>query len=262
MNLKILFLKARLKLFPRLAGKYDFNEILKAAGIRVGKGTIFYDPNSMSIDRQRPWMLEIGEYCKITKGTVILAHDYSHSVLRRAYGELIGEAGHTIIGDNVFIGMNSIILMGSKIGNNVIIGAGSVVNGVIPDNCVAAGNPCRVIQTLDEHYHRRKEKSVNEAKLYVNTFIQAYGREPKVAEMGHFFPLFLERSRAALEQNGVNVSLNGDDPEDLVSKFLSSEPLFKSYGEFIQWCRLNSDSEVDNDCVKDYEGRNTEKGNK
>ena len=50
--------------------------------------------------------------------------------------------GATIeIGDNVFIGMNSIILMGSHIGNNVIIGAGSVVSGNIPDNSVVGGGP-------------------------------------------------------------------------------------------------------------------------
>ena len=83
MSLRIKFLKARLRYFPKYAGKYDFNEILKDAGIEVGKGTIFYDPNSMSIDRERPWMLKIGSYCKITKGTIILTHDYSRSVLRR-----------------------------------------------------------------------------------------------------------------------------------------------------------------------------------
>lgn len=89
MKLRLIFLKLRLKLFPRFAGKYDFNEILRAAGIQVGEGTIFYNPNSMSIDRQRPWMLKIGSYCKITGGTVILTHDYSRSVLRRAYGPII-----------------------------------------------------------------------------------------------------------------------------------------------------------------------------
>ena len=118
MNLKLLFIKVRLKYFPKKAGKYDFNKILKASGIEVGENTIFYDPNSMSIDRERPWMLKIGDYCKITKGTIILTHDYSRSVLRRFYGEIIGEAGETVIGNNVFIGMNSIILMGTKIGNN------------------------------------------------------------------------------------------------------------------------------------------------
>ena len=50
------------------------------------------------------------------------------------------------IGDNVFIGMNSIILKGVTIGNGVIIGAGSVVSSDIPDNEVWAGNPARFLK--------------------------------------------------------------------------------------------------------------------
>lgn len=52
------------------------------------------------------------------------------------------------IGNNVFIGCNCLILKGTKIGNNTTIGAGSVVSGDIPDNCIAAGNPARVIKTI------------------------------------------------------------------------------------------------------------------
>lgn len=241
MNARILFLKARLKFFPRCAGKYDFNEILAHDGIKVGKGTIFYDPNTMSIDRQRPWMIEIGEYCKITKGVTILAHDYSRSVLRRAYGEVIGEAGHTVIGNNVFIGMHSIILMGTHIGNNVIIGAGSVVSGNIPDNCVAAGNPCRVIRSLDEQYKLRKERSLEEAKEYYTSFVERYKRSPDIKEMGHFFPLFLRRTREELEKNGIDTHLNGDESEEIIEGFLRSEPVFASYEQFKEWCEKEQD---------------------
>jgi acetyltransferase-like isoleucine patch superfamily enzyme len=46
------------------------------------------------------------------------------------------------IGDNVWIGMNSVVLPGVEIGDNVIISAGSVVNRDIPSNCIAGGNPC------------------------------------------------------------------------------------------------------------------------
>ncbi len=54
-----------------------------------------------------------------------------------------------IIGDNVWIGYNSIILKGVTIGENSVIGAGSIVTKDIPANCVAAGNPCRIIRTLN-----------------------------------------------------------------------------------------------------------------
>lgn len=234
MKLRILFLKIRLKYFPRFAGNYDFNEILAYAGISVGKHTIFYSPNSMSIDRERPWMLKIGDYCKITKGTVILTHDYSRSVLRRVYGDVIGEAGMTLIGDNVFIGMNSVILMGTHIGDNVIIGAGSVVSGNVPSNCVIAGNPARVIRTLDEHYLIRKKKSEEEAAIYLNSFYQEYGRVPTVAEMGPFFSQFLERDIVRLNETGVNVNLNGDDKEDIINSFLTTNGLYNNYNEFVE----------------------------
>jgi acetyltransferase-like isoleucine patch superfamily enzyme len=51
-----------------------------------------------------------------------------------------------IIGDNVWIGMNSVVLPGITIGDNVAIGANSVVTKNIPSNSIAAGNPCRIIR--------------------------------------------------------------------------------------------------------------------
>ena len=55
-------------------------------------------------------------------------------------------ANPIVIGNNVWLGMNAVILPGVEIGNNVIIGANSVVNKNIPDNSIAAGNPCCVIR--------------------------------------------------------------------------------------------------------------------
>jgi acetyltransferase-like isoleucine patch superfamily enzyme len=56
-----------------------------------------------------------------------------------------------IIGDNVWIGMNSVILPGVKIGNNVIIGANSLVTKDIPDNVIAVGNPCKVLKQKEDY---------------------------------------------------------------------------------------------------------------
>ncbi|MFP4422464.1 MAG: DapH/DapD/GlmU-related protein [Desulfococcaceae bacterium] len=56
------------------------------------------------------------------------------------------EAAPIVIGDNVWIGMNSVVLPGVRIGNNVAIGAGSIITRDLPDNVVAAGNPCRVLR--------------------------------------------------------------------------------------------------------------------
>lgn len=53
-----------------------------------------------------------------------------------------------IIGDNVSLGANVTIMGGVHIGNNVVVGAGSVVVKDVPDNCIVAGNPARIIRTL------------------------------------------------------------------------------------------------------------------
>lgn len=53
------------------------------------------------------------------------------------------------IGDNVWIGAGAIVLPGVSIGANTVIGAGSIVNKSIPANCVAVGNPCKVIRSLE-----------------------------------------------------------------------------------------------------------------
>lgn len=54
------------------------------------------------------------------------------------------------IGDNVWIGGNTCVMPGVTIGNNAVIGAGSVVTKDIPDNVIAAGNPCRIIRKITE----------------------------------------------------------------------------------------------------------------
>lgn len=55
------------------------------------------------------------------------------------------------IGRNCWIGANVVIVPGVTIGNNVVIGAGSVVTKDLPDNVVAVGNPCKVLRTINEH---------------------------------------------------------------------------------------------------------------
>jgi len=72
------------------------------------------------------------------------------------------------IGNNVWIGGNSVILPGVTIGDNVVIGAGSVVTKDIPDNMIAAGNPCKVIREITEadrdYYYKDKKFDVDDYK--------------------------------------------------------------------------------------------------
>jgi acetyltransferase-like isoleucine patch superfamily enzyme len=61
-----------------------------------------------------------------------------------------GEPRPVAIGDNVWLGVGVMVLKGAKIGENSVIGAGSVVTGEIPANVVAAGNPCKIIRSLEQ----------------------------------------------------------------------------------------------------------------
>ena len=70
------------------------------------------------------------------------------------------------IGDNVWIGGNTVIVPGVHIGSNTVIGAGSVVTKDIPDWVIAAGNPCRVIREITEEdrpYYFKDRKFDDEA---------------------------------------------------------------------------------------------------
>lgn len=81
------------------------------------------------------------------------------------------DVGKITIGDNVWIGGSCCVLPGVKIGNNVVIGAGSVVTKDIPDNVCAAGNPCRVIREItdaDKPYYFKDRKFDEEAWAKIN----------------------------------------------------------------------------------------------
>ncbi|EMD1177345.1 sugar O-acetyltransferase [Vibrio harveyi] len=71
------------------------------------------------------------------------------------------------IGNNVWIGANSVVLPGVTIGENSVIGAGSVVTKDIPANVVAVGNPCRVLREMGEH---DKEFYFRDRKIEQNMF--------------------------------------------------------------------------------------------
>lgn len=246
MNLKLF--KIQRKLFPKTVSSQKYVAYLRQRGVEVGKGTIIYDAGSVVLDDTRPCLLKIGEYCKITAGVTVLTHDYSRSVLRRVYGPVLGEGRVTRIGNNVFIGVKSTVLMGTTIGNNVIVGAGSVVSGTIPDNVVIAGNPAKIIRTLDEHYEIWKKKTVRDAFEYVSAFEDKYNRIPTVTEMGQFYQLYLKRDEAELVKYNINISLGGDNREEVLESFLNSEPMFNGYEDFIDAWRKENAKNPDGGC--------------
>lgn len=104
-------------------------------------GTTIYSTNSIKIGKNAT----IGANCKIIDNDF---HPLDPEQRRLNLNEKYTARAPITIGDNCFIGMNSIILKGTTLGNNVVVGAGSVVHGTFPDNCIIAGNPARIIKKI------------------------------------------------------------------------------------------------------------------
>jgi maltose O-acetyltransferase len=111
--------------------------------IRLGQ-RVYANHNLVILDCN--WVT-IGDDVMMGPNVVISAATHPVDPTQRISGR---ELAHPItIGDRVWIGASVTILPGVEIGDDTTIGAGSVVNRSIPANVVAAGNPCRVLRTLD-----------------------------------------------------------------------------------------------------------------
>ena len=208
---------------------------LRSQGVAIGDNTKFFAPRTTVLDITRPYLLKIGSNCKITANVTILTHDFSYSVLRRVYHDLQNEcSGYTIIGDNCFIGMNSTILPGVSIGDNCIVGSGSVVTRDVPSNSVVAGNPAKVICSLDVFYEKRKARQINDAFRLANIIRVEKNREPSIQEMGSFFFLFLPREKGILTRHNIFTNLSGDIKQEIENDFYSSVPIFENFEAFLE----------------------------
>jgi acetyltransferase-like isoleucine patch superfamily enzyme len=202
-----------------------YTSFLKKKGITIGEGTTFF--GHVTVDTQRPCLVEIGQNCNLSNGVVITTHGYDWAVLREKFGEMLGSSGKVALEDNVFVGINALILKGVRIGRNTIIGAGSVVTHDIPANCVAAGNPCRVIMTLEEYYKKRKTAYIEEAKAYALEIYLKTKKIPKITDFREEFPLFLQRT-----YNRDDLPIRSQLRSAYLN-FLASEPIYKSFQEFL-----------------------------
>ena len=96
---------------------------------------------SVVLDKLNPKGVHVGRNTLIAGGSIVLTHDHCKRV-----GDNQPYLVDTYIGKNCFIAVKVIVLPGIKIGDSVIVGAGSVVTKDVPSNCIVAGNPAKIIR--------------------------------------------------------------------------------------------------------------------
>jgi acetyltransferase-like isoleucine patch superfamily enzyme len=215
------------KIFQRICMSDSrlYVSFLRKKGAVVGNGTVFF--GHVTIDFSRPCLVEIGRNCIFTDGVTLLTHGFDWAVLREKYGEMVSSSGKVVVEDNVFVGVNAIILKGTRIGKNTIIGAGSVVTHDIPSDCVAAGNPCKVIMSLGEYYKKRKKDSIEEAKAYALELYKKTGKIPKIEDFWEEFPIFLKR-----DPRWGTLPVK-DQLGSAFENFVKSQPTYGSFRDFL-----------------------------
>lgn len=143
--------------------------------MRIGDGTIIGPHVTLSAGiapshvLARETAVSIGSRCLIGRGSGIVAHEsieigddvftghhiyvtdanHGYEDVDAPVGRQFGEAKPVSIGSGSWIGHGAIVLPGARIGEHVVVGAGSVVTGELPDFCVAVGSPARVIRRYD-----------------------------------------------------------------------------------------------------------------
>lgn len=134
----------------RLRGEYTTEKLI-SMGMTVGQN--FKRLNGVILDPAHCWLIQIGDNVTMAPRVHILCHDASSKQFLN-YTKI----GRVTIGDNVFIGAESVVLPGVTIGNNVIIGANSTVTHDIPENSVAVGSPAGVVCPLEEYLAKEKSR--------------------------------------------------------------------------------------------------------
>ncbi|ODM24846.1 hypothetical protein A7W90_00705 [Clostridium sp. Bc-iso-3] len=211
-----------------------FVKYLRKKGCFIGDNVYFPAPMSNFIDCNNGMFIEIGNNVIVAKNVIILAHDFSFSVVTNTFNTFYRKQRVTKIGNNVFIGMGAIILMGSEIGDNVIIGSGSVVTGKVESNSVYAGNPAKKICSLESLRDKYRSDFVYSAQVYAEQFKKRYRRYPEINEMKIYQLLFtsVDKKQCIKDIYGKTTRIRTTAKEnpciDLEYKFNTVEELMRA----------------------------------
>lgn len=151
----------------------------KYKGVTVGQNCRIYTTTFGT----EPFLISIGDNVTITSGVKFITHDGSTILMRDKKGRRFFYAPIEI-GNNVFIGTNSIIMPGVKIEDRVIVAAGSVITKSVPSGSIVAGVPARIIGKYEDIEERMlnsyiSEEDINKDLSYKDRVMQVVSKEFK-----------------------------------------------------------------------------------
>lgn len=150
-------------IFEKIYCRIDPIGFSRYLGVKVGNDCRFIGVSKATFGSE-PYLISIGNHVTLTANIRFITHDGGVWVFRGEYPNM-DVFGKIVIKDNVFIGLNTIIMPNSFIEDNVIVGAGSLVRGRLESNYVYAGIPVRKIMTLEDYKIKCLEKAVNTKKM-------------------------------------------------------------------------------------------------
>lgn len=143
-------------------------------GVEVGENCRIYTKTWGT----EPFLVKVGNRVTMTSGVRIITHDGATCLIKNEQGHRYQKYREVNIGDDVFIGVNSIIMPGVKVGSRVIIAAGSVVTKDIPNESLVGGNPIKVIGNYDDYRNKVITSYVNNEEI---AHIENYSERVKFA---------------------------------------------------------------------------------
>lgn len=155
------------KLIKHCLTNEQYIKMLRKDGVNIGDRCVIW---KNVVFGSEPYLISIGNHCRITDGVRFVTHDGGLWVIRETErfnpeGRHLDLLKEITVGDNVHIGWNTIIMPGVHIGSNVVIGCGAVVTKDIPSDSVAAGVPARVIEDLDTYFQKNKSGIIDTTNM-------------------------------------------------------------------------------------------------
>jgi acetyltransferase-like isoleucine patch superfamily enzyme len=143
--------------------KVDPVRYARHLGVTVGEGCDFLNLSDDTFGSE-PYLVRIGDRVTLSGPLRFVTHDGGVRVLAKENPSL-DVIAPIDVGNDVFIGANVILLPGVSVGDRAVVGAGAVVTRDVPPAVVVAGNPARVIKTLEEYRESALQKNLGTREL-------------------------------------------------------------------------------------------------